>query len=246
MFPRFLSSKASPEVCHTSRNGYVKTLYYSRWSGLSRKISVNARMLKGNGSTDGRPQYDSIKLRSKDLSFHRFHPRIAFFPVVGTGRIDVARGLVSESVVSSVGALNRSHIKGPNAAIASVHSSSLEIFAKPCAVGTARLFEFHRLQSTSANLELSLANTRAVGKSLIMKLSVVPFPQHEWSEFDLSQHHKYETPETGGLPSHTTWEHDFRLSYIRSSPLLVLMAHVTLVFELHCINILRFSIFNGL
>ncbi|GBL74602.1 hypothetical protein AVEN_235509-1 [Araneus ventricosus] len=35
----------------------------------------------------------SIKLRSNGLSFHEFRPRFALFPAVGTGRIDVARGL---------------------------------------------------------------------------------------------------------------------------------------------------------
>ncbi|GBN98960.1 hypothetical protein AVEN_30836-1 [Araneus ventricosus] len=34
-----------------------------------------------------------------------------------------------------------------------IHSSAAEIFAKPRAVGTARLFECHRPQSTSTNLE---------------------------------------------------------------------------------------------
>ncbi|GBM12366.1 hypothetical protein AVEN_211553-1 [Araneus ventricosus] len=69
------------------------------------------------------------------------------------GKNRVVRGLVSASVVSRVVAVNSSHIKGPDDAIASVHSSAAEIFGKPCDVGTARLFEFHRPQSTSANLE---------------------------------------------------------------------------------------------
>ncbi|GBM29942.1 hypothetical protein AVEN_165932-1, partial [Araneus ventricosus] len=43
-----------------------------------------------------------IKPRSYGLSFHEFRPRFALFLVVGTGRIDVARGLVSSSVVSLV------------------------------------------------------------------------------------------------------------------------------------------------
>ncbi|GBM43524.1 hypothetical protein AVEN_133831-2-1, partial [Araneus ventricosus] len=59
-----------------------------------------------------------------------FRPRLALFPVVGTGRIDVARGVVSASVVFRVLAINISHIKGPDSAIASVHSSAAEIFAK--------------------------------------------------------------------------------------------------------------------
>ncbi|GBL76823.1 hypothetical protein AVEN_53483-1 [Araneus ventricosus] len=84
----------------------------------------------------------------------RFRPRFAFFPVVGTGRIDVARGLVSASVVSRVVAVYSSHnSKGPDGTIESIHSSAAEIFAKPRAAGTARLFEFHRPQYTIANLE---------------------------------------------------------------------------------------------
>ncbi|GBN38172.1 hypothetical protein AVEN_160451-1 [Araneus ventricosus] len=96
---------------------------------------------------------ESVKLRSNGLYFHRFCPQFALFPVVGKGRIDVARGLVIESVVSRVVGVSSSHIKGPDGAIASVHSNTVGIFAKPRAVGTARLFEFHRPKSTSANLE---------------------------------------------------------------------------------------------
>ncbi|GBL74333.1 hypothetical protein AVEN_235314-1 [Araneus ventricosus] len=95
----------------------------------------------------------TLKLRSNGLSFHKFRPRFALFPVLGPGRIDVARGLVSASVVSRVMAVNRSRIIRPDGAIASVHSSAAEIFAKPRAVGTVRLFEFNRPQSTSTNLE---------------------------------------------------------------------------------------------
>ncbi|GBM85827.1 hypothetical protein AVEN_162137-1 [Araneus ventricosus] len=53
-----------------------------------------------------------LKLRSNGLSFHEFGPRFALFPIVRTGRIDVARGLVSASDVSLVTAVNSSHIKG--------------------------------------------------------------------------------------------------------------------------------------
>ncbi|GBN13389.1 hypothetical protein AVEN_219845-1 [Araneus ventricosus] len=35
----------------------------------------------------------TIKLRPNGLSFHKFRQRFALFPVVGTGRIDVTRGL---------------------------------------------------------------------------------------------------------------------------------------------------------
>ncbi|GBN96525.1 hypothetical protein AVEN_249872-1 [Araneus ventricosus] len=85
------------------------------------------------------------------LSFHDFRPRFALFRIVRTGRIDVPRGLVSASVVSRVVAINSSRIKGPYGTIASVHSSAAEIFAKPRAVGTARLFEFHRPQVRTSN-----------------------------------------------------------------------------------------------
>ncbi|GBM98557.1 hypothetical protein AVEN_186094-1 [Araneus ventricosus] len=53
-----------------------------------------------------------VKPRSYGLSFHEFRPRFALFPVVGTGRIGVARGLVSASVVSRFMAVNSSHSKG--------------------------------------------------------------------------------------------------------------------------------------
>ncbi|GBL88362.1 hypothetical protein AVEN_103022-1 [Araneus ventricosus] len=107
-----------------------------------------------------------IKLRSNGLSFHRFRPRFALFPVFRTGKFYVARGLVSASVVSRFVAVNSSHIKGPDGAIASVHSSAAERFAKPLAVGTARLF---RPQSTSTNLEqfeVWSSHTPAVGTRL--------------------------------------------------------------------------------
>ncbi|GBN85748.1 hypothetical protein AVEN_116474-1 [Araneus ventricosus] len=77
-----------------------------------------------------------VKLRSYGLSFHKFRPRFALFLVVGTGRIDVTRGLVvSTSVVSGVMAVNSSHIKGGGVARRRNWS------------------EFHRLQSTTTNIE---------------------------------------------------------------------------------------------
>ncbi|GBL89396.1 hypothetical protein AVEN_225908-1 [Araneus ventricosus] len=51
-------------------------------------------------------------LRSYGLSFHEFHPRFALCPIVEIGRIDVARGLASASVVSRVMVVKSSHIKG--------------------------------------------------------------------------------------------------------------------------------------
>ncbi|GBN73243.1 hypothetical protein AVEN_267793-1 [Araneus ventricosus] len=56
-------------------------------------------------------QVNTIKPRSYGLSFHEYCPQFALFPIVGTGRIDVARGLVSASVVSRVMAINSSHVK---------------------------------------------------------------------------------------------------------------------------------------
>ncbi|GBN52701.1 hypothetical protein AVEN_157233-1 [Araneus ventricosus] len=52
------------------------------------------------------------KSRSYGLSFQEFRPRFVLFPVVRTGGIDVARGLVSASVASRVMAVNNSHVKG--------------------------------------------------------------------------------------------------------------------------------------
>ncbi|GBM93963.1 hypothetical protein AVEN_106930-1 [Araneus ventricosus] len=76
------------------------------------------------------------------------------------GKIGAARGLVSASVVSRVVAVNSSYFKGPDAAIASVHSSAAEIFEKPCAVGTTRLLEFHRQVQTSSDSKFGQAIRR--------------------------------------------------------------------------------------
>ncbi|GBM58106.1 hypothetical protein AVEN_164292-1 [Araneus ventricosus] len=93
-------------------------------------------------------------MRSNGPSFREFRPRFALFPVVGTGRTDVALGVVSASVISRVVAVNSSHIKEARRlhCIRSLERTA-EIFAKPLTVGTVRLFEFHRPQSTNANLE---------------------------------------------------------------------------------------------
>ncbi|GBN82891.1 hypothetical protein AVEN_15939-1, partial [Araneus ventricosus] len=45
---------------------------------------------------------ESVKPRSYGLSFHEFRQWFALFPVVGTERIDVARGIASAPVVSRV------------------------------------------------------------------------------------------------------------------------------------------------
>ncbi|GBN31982.1 hypothetical protein AVEN_131560-1 [Araneus ventricosus] len=67
--------------------------------------------------------------------------------------MDGARGLVSASVVSRVMAVNSSHVKGRG----SGQTASLDQFTRALprsrVVGRARLFGFHRSQSTSTNLE---------------------------------------------------------------------------------------------
>ncbi|GBN33215.1 hypothetical protein AVEN_104414-1 [Araneus ventricosus] len=97
-----------------------------------------------------------VKPLSYGLSFHEFRPRFALFPIAGTGRIDLARGLVSESFVSRGMAVNISHIKGKGVAIRNHCIHSLERcrdICKATRTKKARLFEFHRSQSTSTNLE---------------------------------------------------------------------------------------------
>ncbi|GBL75981.1 hypothetical protein AVEN_234299-1 [Araneus ventricosus] len=67
-----------------------------------------------------------LKPFSYGLSFHEFRPRFALFPVVGTGRIDVACGVASASVVSLVIAVNSSHFKGGGVARQRQYIRSLE------------------------------------------------------------------------------------------------------------------------
>ncbi|GBN97292.1 hypothetical protein AVEN_6377-1 [Araneus ventricosus] len=86
-----------------------------------------------------------LKLRSNSLSFHEFRSRYSLSS-------ERKEGLVRGYVVSRVIAANISRIKGPDGAIASVHSNAAEIFEKKCDVGTVRLFEFNRPQSRSKNL----------------------------------------------------------------------------------------------
>ncbi|GBM77988.1 hypothetical protein AVEN_105452-1 [Araneus ventricosus] len=87
------------------------------------------------------------------MSFLEFRPRFALFPVVETGIIDVARGLVSASVVSRIVAVNSSHIKETRRRHC-IHS--YERCRDTCKTTRRRngMFEFHRPQSTNANLEL--------------------------------------------------------------------------------------------
>ncbi|GBM88960.1 hypothetical protein AVEN_269060-1 [Araneus ventricosus] len=93
-------------------------------------------------------------MRSYGLSFHEFRPRFELFSIAGTGRIDVACGLVSESGVSRVMAVNSSHIKGRGSGqTASVHPFTRALLRDLQTVEKARLFEFHRPQSRITNLE---------------------------------------------------------------------------------------------
>ncbi|GBN00581.1 hypothetical protein AVEN_215638-1 [Araneus ventricosus] len=62
-----------------------------------------------------------VKPRTHDQITHRFRPRFALLPVVGTGRFDVARWFVRASVVFGVVAVNSSDIKGPDGASLSAH-----------------------------------------------------------------------------------------------------------------------------
>ncbi|GBL73088.1 hypothetical protein AVEN_128242-1 [Araneus ventricosus] len=57
------------------------------------------------------PHSPYLKPRSHDQITHRFRPRFALFPVVGTGRFDVAWGIVRASVISRSVAVNSSNIK---------------------------------------------------------------------------------------------------------------------------------------
>ncbi|GBM81769.1 hypothetical protein AVEN_106594-1 [Araneus ventricosus] len=101
-------------------------------------------------------QSATVKPRSHDQITHRFRPRFALFPVVGTGRFDAVRGFLSASVVSRDLAVNSSDIKGPDGDNSSANYSAV---AKFRVVRTARMFEFHRPQSTNANLEVWTSHT---------------------------------------------------------------------------------------
>ncbi|GBM43297.1 hypothetical protein AVEN_220825-1 [Araneus ventricosus] len=52
-----------------------------------------------------------LKPRTHDQITHRFRLRYALLPAMGTGRFDVARGLVRASVVSRLVAVKSSNIK---------------------------------------------------------------------------------------------------------------------------------------
>ncbi|GBM80515.1 hypothetical protein AVEN_123270-1 [Araneus ventricosus] len=73
-----------------------------------------------------------VKPRSYGLYFHEFRPRFVLLPVIGTGRIDVARGLVSASAVSRFMALNSSHVKGGGVARLRQWIRSLQCWREIC------------------------------------------------------------------------------------------------------------------
>ncbi|GBN91304.1 hypothetical protein AVEN_31561-1 [Araneus ventricosus] len=184
---------------------------FKRISSPNRDIEKIPAPLRSRISSSKSPS--PLKLSFYGLSFQEIRPRFSLFPIVGTGRIDVARGLPSASIVSCVLEVNSSYVKGgvvarrrrcvhplehcqeicqatrrENTAIGwnstdhspQVRTSSDSRFAKPHAVGTARLveippttvhkyepkglpshtlweqrdwLEFHRPRSTSTNLE---------------------------------------------------------------------------------------------
>ncbi|GBM08635.1 hypothetical protein AVEN_52470-1 [Araneus ventricosus] len=55
--------------------------------------------------------FQPVKPRTHDQITHRFRLRCALLPAIGTGRFDVARGLIRASVVSRLVAVNSSNIK---------------------------------------------------------------------------------------------------------------------------------------
>ncbi|GBO37136.1 hypothetical protein AVEN_174154-1 [Araneus ventricosus] len=103
-----------------------------------------------------------LKLRPNGLSFHEFRPRFALFPVVGTGRIDVARSHISASVVSRVVAVNSSHAKGRGSA----QTASVHPFTRSLTRDLPRNapLEFQLPQSISPNLRAT--KPHAVGTRL--------------------------------------------------------------------------------
>ncbi|GBL93218.1 hypothetical protein AVEN_42665-1 [Araneus ventricosus] len=124
-----------------------------------------------------------VKQRSFGLSFHEFRPRFALFPIVRTGRIDVARRLVSASVVSRVMAANSSHVKGGGVARRHQCVSSLwTLNPMGESVGCGR----QCIHSLEGCREISQATRRRNGATV--RNSTI---------------HMYELR---GLPSHTPWE----------------------------------------
>ncbi|GBN55515.1 Glutamate receptor-interacting protein 2 [Araneus ventricosus] len=121
-----------------NKDGPVVSLFHPTGDRLelkTRRILKNYHFIWFERSVDTQRVLACLKLRSYGLPFHEFRPRFVLFPFVGTGRIDVALGLVSAAVVSSVMVVNSSHVKGRlSGQTASVHpfnSSAAERFPKP-------------------------------------------------------------------------------------------------------------------
>ncbi|GBO32050.1 hypothetical protein AVEN_10475-1 [Araneus ventricosus] len=159
-FREFRPQFALFPVVGTGKNDVGRGLAKLRSNGLSfHEFRLRFALFPVVGTERINVARGFAKLRSNGLSFHEFGLRLALFPVVGTGRIDVARGFVSASAVSRVVAVNSSHIKEARRR----HCiPSFELCRDICKDGTARLFEFHRPQSTNAKperLEVSPSHT---------------------------------------------------------------------------------------
>ncbi|GBM03830.1 hypothetical protein AVEN_231303-1 [Araneus ventricosus] len=112
---KFLGSHT--EVCHPSIH---KPLTCELFTTITRETTMHLQAHEPHRFFLFRRR--GIKLCSYGLSFHEFRPRFVLFPTVGTGKIDVARGLVSAYVVSRVMVVTSSHIKGRGGGqTASVH-----------------------------------------------------------------------------------------------------------------------------
>ncbi|GBL87920.1 hypothetical protein AVEN_192084-1 [Araneus ventricosus] len=118
-----------------------------------------------------------IKPRSYGLPFHEFRPRFALFPVVGTGRIDVAHELVSASVVSRVMGVNSSHVKEGGAARRRQYVRSLERYQEICQItrrgkgATCWNSIDHRSQVRTSS-DSRFAKPHAVGTRFNMRISL--------------------------------------------------------------------------
>ncbi|GBN34485.1 hypothetical protein AVEN_44226-1 [Araneus ventricosus] len=115
----------------------------------------------------------ALKLRSYGLSFHEFRPRFALFPIVGTEGIDVARELVSASVVSRFMEVNSSHIKGRGVARWRQWIHSLERCRNTCKATSRRNGVAVRIPPTTAHkyeprATLGLTKPHVVGTRIDM------------------------------------------------------------------------------
>ncbi|GBN37529.1 hypothetical protein AVEN_56825-1 [Araneus ventricosus] len=85
-------------------NGMIKPGYSKKLNVMkteSRRKYCNVWKQESHWS-EVKGNWQGLKLRSNGLSSQEFRPRFTLFPVIGTGRIDVARGFVSAYVVSCV------------------------------------------------------------------------------------------------------------------------------------------------